>query len=141
MSSVADSSSSFKGLKSLSELFEVVIHATTQDVLIDEDPQLYQDTVSDENTLEQSILIKFVTESRNEVCNTDSCSNENNLITSISTKASLQTDNKILRLPVLKSGRKFSQFSILNKSDQNKKVYLNSIIIYMLNNEHSLNLI
>ncbi len=120
MSSAADSSSSLKTLKSLSDLFETVIHASSQDVQIDEDPR---DDVIDESTLEQSMLIKFVTQRRNDsqfILNI--CDSEDNLsIAPKSPKTMLECDEKLfLAISKQTTPRKFSEFSTMNKHCHNK---------------------
>lgn len=71
-SSTSESTSSFKSLSSLSDLFEnIVINASEQEVLVDECPNKKiasiirkesNNILKNEETLEKSILIKFVTE-------------------------------------------------------------------------------
>ncbi len=123
MSSAADSSSSLKTLKSLSDLFETVIHASSQDVLIDEDPRLHRDDDIDESTLEHSMLIKFVTQRRNNspfIINI--CDSEDNLsIAPKSPETMLECDEKLfLAISKQTTPRKFSEFSTMNKHCQNK---------------------
>lgn len=62
MSSKSESSS----LKSLTarDLFEIVLNASQRDVLVDESPDISTDEIQNDDELEKSILIKFVTEQR-----------------------------------------------------------------------------